>query len=98
MSNSINDIVLRIHMTFLNNKRSVDWISSFKDEIAPLDEAEFHKLIDILHGISEQEQANFADAIMHNNIPAHLQQRAGETLDFTALIEKLQAEYARWKS
>lgn len=90
---SINDLVLRIHMTFLNNKNSVEWVETFDEEIAPLSQEEFEKLVDILNGVAEQEQANYADAVMQNAIPEHLQRRAGASLDFSALIEKLQEVY-----
>lgn len=94
---SLNDIVLRIHMTFLNNKDRVDWISSFEDEITPLSEDDFNNLVHVLEGVCQEEQVNFSDTIMNNQIPSHLLSRATDATKFYELIEQLKIEYARWK-
>ncbi len=94
---SLNDIVLRIHMTFLSNKDSVEWITSFKDEISPLSQDEFENLVNVLEGVSQEEQANFSETVMNNQIPAHLLSRATDISKFHELIERLKVEYAHWK-
>jgi hypothetical protein len=94
---NLNDIVLQIHMTFLNHRDSVAWISSFKDEISPLSEAEFQRLIDMLEGVDQAEQANFAESLSMNNIPSHLQLKAAGQATLYVLIEKLKEEYSSWR-
>jgi hypothetical protein len=98
MSTTLNDTVLRIHMTYLSNKESVEWIASFENEIAHLDMAEFQNLVNMLEGVSGEEQANFDETIMNNEIPMHLQNRAAGSNNFSALIEQLKIEYSRWNS
>lgn len=96
--NSLNDIVLRIHMTYINNKHDVEWIVSFEDEIAPLNEEDFTTLIGMLEGVFEQEQANFMETIMHNEIPMHLQSKAATTSNLVEIIERLKLHYPQWKA
>jgi len=95
---NLNDIVLQIHMTFLNHKESIEWISSFENEISPLNEKEFEDLINMLEGVAHQEQANFMESIHHNKIPMHLQVKALEAPSFHDLIEQLKHERKHWKS
>ena len=95
---TLNDIALQIHMTFLNHKDSVEWISSFKDEIASLSDYDFQTLINMLEGISQAEHNNFAEALTMNNIPAHLQKRATTASNFNHLIEHLKLEYFHWQN
>ncbi len=95
---NINDIVLHIHMTYLNNKHSIAWISSFEDEIAPLSTEEFQRLIHLLDEIAQAEQANFMESIINHSIPASLQTKAADASNFLGLIEQLKIEYAQWKS
>ena len=94
---NLNDIVLQIHMTFLSNKGSVEWIASFEDDISPLKEKEFQNLINILEGVAQQEQANFMESAHYNNIPAHIQTKESDPSNFYALIEQLMLEYTQWK-
>ncbi len=94
---NLNDTVMRIHMTFLNHKRSTDWIISFEDEIAPLSSEEFMQLIHMLEGIAQMEQNNQNDSMTMNAIPTHLQNRASHNY-FADLIERIHIEYARWRS
>ncbi len=96
--NNLNDIVLRIHMTFLSNKHTVEWITSFEDEISPLSQQEFHNLVSMLEGVSEAERANFMETLTYNDIPEHLLSKAANPSNFDALIEQLKIEYSRWKS
>ncbi len=93
---SLNDISLQIHMTFLNNKDSVEWITSFKDDIVPLSQRDFDSLIDALEGIAIQEQANFTETIYNNRIPQQLQAKATDPSAFYLLIEQLRIERRRW--
>lgn len=95
---SLNDIVLQIHMTFLSNKDSIGWITSFKDEISPLSYQEFQNLVNMLEGVSEAEHANFTETLNSNAMPAHLKARAESTLNFDALIQQLKIEYTLWNS
>lgn len=95
---SLNDLILQIHMTFLNHPHSVEWVSSFKDDIAPLSLQEFDTLINMLEGVSEQEEDNYTQTIMYNNIPKHLQERAANTSNFQRLIDQLRIEYAIWQT
>ncbi len=96
--NSLNDIVLRIHMTYINNKHDVEWIISFEEEISPLSQEDFNKLIGMLEGVFEQEQANFMETIMHNDIPMHLQAKAATTSNLVEIIERLKVHYPEWKA
>lgn len=95
---SLNDLVLQIHMTLLNHKDSIDWITSFKDEIAPLKPYEFEKLITTLEGVVMEEQNNFMDTVMHNQIPISLQAKASGPEKLVELIERLKVEYQGWNA
>lgn len=93
---SLSDICLQIHMTFLNHKDSVEWIKSFKDDIAPLSQTDFENLINLLEGIAIQEQANFTETLYNSRIPQKLLAKAIDPSAFYLLIEQLRIERRRW--
>ena len=93
---SLNDISLQIHMTFLNHKDSVEWISSFKDDIEPLSQRDFDSLIILLEGIAIEEQANFTETLYNSRIPQKLQAKATDPSAFYLLIEQLRIERRHW--
>jgi len=95
---SINDLVLQIHMTFLSNKTSVEWISSFKEDIVPLNESDFQRLVSMLEGVAQQEQENYMQSLQMNKIPVHLQRKAVDVGSLYHLIEHLKSEYIAWNA
>jgi uncharacterized membrane protein SpoIIM required for sporulation len=91
-----HDVAMQIHMTFLNHKDSVEWISGFKEEITSLPYHQFETLIQTLEGISQAEEDNFTQAINSHNIPPHLQAKAATVANFKHLIEHIKLKYLHW--
>ena len=94
--NSLNDIVLRIHMTFLSNQHTVEWVASFENEVSPLSGEDFDNLVAMLEGVAREEHNNFIETINNNAIPDHLHARAANLSKFHDVIEQLKTEYTRW--
>lgn len=94
---SLNDIILQIHMTFLNHKNSLEWVSSFKDEISPLSQEDFNTLIGMLEGVAQEEQNNYMESLQNNKIPMHLQMKATLPDQLYNVIDLLKRLYLDWK-